>query len=147
MRGTLSGRLRPEPSSQAQDSTSRGVFYLSPHCCCCQATLLLCLRDSLLMLQNWKFESQAPSAVSCIRLLRVALVEAFLLIPGVSVEQPRRDLDILLVKREVSPWTQKTPSTAQGQTCPSWNRTEICCRLISSVFAAIFYLCQVLFLH
>ena len=135
------------PSLAHKHVLSPGVFCLSPHCCCCQATLLPCLRDSLLMLQNWKFASQAPSAVSCIRLLKVALVEAFLPIPGVSVEQPRRDLDILLRKREVSPWTRKTPSTARGQTCPSWNRTEICCRLISIVFAAIFYLCQVLFLH
>lgn len=61
------------------------------------------------MVQTWKFESQAPAAVSCILLLRVALVETFLLIQGVSVEQPRCDLAIL-VKREVSPWTQRTLS-------------------------------------
>ena len=124
---------------------SPGGFCLSPPCCLFQATLLLCFRDSLLMVQTWKFESQAPPAVSCILLLRVALVETFLLIQGVSVEQPRCDLAIL-VKREVSPWTQRTLS-ALGQTCLSWTRTRICCRLISSVLAAIFYLCQVLFLH
>lgn len=141
VRGTLSGQLRPEPSSQAR-AVPRSLLSLP--------SLLLLPGDPpplLQMLQNWKFESQAPSAVSCILLLRVALVEAFLLIPGVSVEQPRGDLDILLVKREVSPRTRKTPSTVRGQTCPSWNRTEICCRLISSILAAIFYLCQVLFLH
>lgn len=89
---------------------SPGGFCLSPPCCLCQATLLLCLRDSVLMLQTRKFESQAPSAVSYILLLRVAPAEAFLLIQGVSVEQPRRGLAIL-VKREASPRTQKTLST------------------------------------
>ena len=108
------------PSLPHKPVLSPGGFCLSPPCCLFQATLLLCFRYSLLMVQNQKFESQAPSAVCCILLLRVALVEAFLLIQGVSVEQPRCDLAIL-VKREASPWTQRTLSVRWAR--PAWAGT------------------------
>lgn len=65
-----------------------------PAAALCQATLPPLLRDSVLMLQTRKFESQAL----CIPYIlpESRLLEAFLLIQGVSVEQPSRGLAILV---------------------------------------------------